>query len=116
MPQVLNIANAKKWITNEKGGNELIALLEAEGLAYRRDKASGAIVIQFAGTSVKVENKESKQAIAELLEKVIAILGPAAERTYPEANGMSFASLRSRLSAVVAEDSEISPARTVIGR
>jgi hypothetical protein len=95
--------DAKQKIVNEKGGNELIALLEAEGFPYRREKAGGAIVVQLESKSVKVE--AAGPIVKVLLERIIAVLGPAAERTHTEANGMSFARLSAQLAAPAAQGS-----------
>jgi hypothetical protein len=85
---------AKTQITSEKGGNELIGLLEAEGISYRREKM-GAITVQLNGVSVEIE--PGRPVVKGLLDRLITALGPAAEKPYPEVGGMSFARLRSQL-------------------
>jgi prefoldin subunit 5 len=101
---------AKKRIENEKGGNELIALLEAEGFVYRREKKPEAIIVQLdGGTSVKVETRGV--FARELLERIVAALGSAAERTHPEANGLSFALLLKQLGGSTPAGPPASPSK-----
>lgn len=87
--------DAKVQISNEKGGSELVALLEAEGVSYRRDRSNGGIEIKLNGASARVES--GRPVVKELLERIIVLLGPAAQKIHPEANGMSFTRLQSQL-------------------
>jgi hypothetical protein len=89
--------NAKTSIANEKGGNELVALLEAEGMSYRQDKPGSAVVVKLNGTGVVVE--DNRAVVKELLNKLIPLLGPAAEKSHPEINGLSFVLLQGQLNA-----------------
>ncbi len=87
---------AKRVLEKEKGGIELVALLDAEGITYTRDKSGGIVVrvgrdpVQF-GTGAGI--------VAAVLDRVIALLGPAADKVRLEANGLSFARLRAQIGA-----------------
>lgn len=85
----------KTMISNEKGGNELMALLEAAGFSYRQDKASGTIVVQLTNTTVTVTARGP--FVRDILGQIVTTLGPGADRRYQEANNWSFARLRAHL-------------------
>lgn len=86
---------AKKTISNERGGNELVALLETEGFSYRQEQPDGAIVVQVGAKSLRFTTRGS--LVKEMLGQIVATIGPAAERVHEEANGLSFARLRAQL-------------------
>jgi hypothetical protein len=86
---------AKKLIEGEPSGHTLVALLDAEGFTYRQEKASGVIIIQLGSTALTFGAQGL--VVRQMLEQIVATLGPAAERIHEEANGLSFARLRAQL-------------------
>jgi len=85
--------DAKSRITEERGGSELVALMESEGLSYRRSK-DGKIEIRLNGGSTVVDS--DRPVVKDLLDKLIPLLGVAAEKAHPEMNGLSFKRLQAQ--------------------
>jgi hypothetical protein len=88
--------DAKSRITDEKGGSELVALMEAEGLSYRRSK-DGKIEVRLNGFLTVVDG--DRTVVKELLDKLVPTLGAAAEKAHAEVNGLSFKGLQAQLNA-----------------
>ena|ERR1700754_166844 len=89
--------DARTRISNEKGGNELVALLESEGFSFGQDKSNSVIVVKLQGMTVSVEN--GRRVVNDLLNKIIPLVGPLAEKTHPEINDLSFVRLQRQLEA-----------------
>jgi hypothetical protein len=87
--------DAKTRISSEKGGNELVALLESAGLSYRQDKSQSAILVDVNGISISVDT--AGPVVVELLNRIIPLLGQAADKPHAESNNLSFVRLRARL-------------------
>jgi hypothetical protein len=86
--------DARNRISDEKGGSELVALMEAEGLSYRRNK-DGKIEIRLSGATTTVDT--DKQVVKELLDKLIPMLGASAEKAHADMNGLSFRKLQAQV-------------------
>lgn len=90
--------SAKQRVEKERGGPALIALYDAERISYRYDEAANAIIVEVNSKEIRVKDG-GNAVVPRLLDETIAALGAAAERTHLEVGDMSFARLRSTLSA-----------------
>jgi hypothetical protein len=87
---------AQRLIDAEPSGNVLIALLDASEMAYSLDQSTGTITVVVAGNKVTVR---SAPFVRQLIERIVSILGPAADKVHAEvAGGMSFSKLAANLS------------------